>query len=628
MPVFNITSPDGTQYKVEGPEGSTEAQALERVKKEHEAPRSGVGDFLKSVPRGLAEGLSGGVSELATLAEGPVIGLARFAARQAGVTDKRLTEPALQTVAEKASHAATSRLDVENGPPQGEAGRAGETVGRVAGNPMSWLGPGGALLKTATAGATALGQWAGGALTRGTPYEKYAEAGGGLIAGVGAAGTAGAVRSAVSPQSNVAADLARAMERDGTTQEQLQQALQQARTVRPNATLADVGGENVRGLVERVAQTPGAGRTTVVPALTERQQQQMGRIAHDLTDLTGTRQTANQAIEETIAARRATADPLYDQAMNFNARENPEIVAAWERVTATGWGRQVVNSGEFRNTLQTEYGIADARNAPLMQVIDSWKKEVDGLIGEATRGGNNNRARVLGGMRDQLIATVDQHNPAYATARNAWSGPSRYLDAIEDGRNVLSNTVSAEELTARIGAMSDAEREAYRIGAVSAIRGKMGADAARMPDLTKYLRSPEVRAKIGAIMPTPEAAQRFEQILNYEVGSSELTGRALGNSATARRLAERADADNIMGDLVMGALGHGPTLGLLRQALMALPNRVRDTVRSRSDAILADVLVNPQANVQPVLQAGAAQPQVGPAAIRSALSSPLATGGP
>jgi hypothetical protein len=617
-------SADGVIH--EFPDGTT-PDVIDKAMKSYSATMpqksSGVGDFFKSIPRGLVEGAAAGVSEAATMAEGPVISLARAGAKYLGA-DKKLTQPPLQTVAEKASGAATERLPA----PEDEAGKAGETTGRVAGNPLTWLGPGGPLMKAGTAALTAAGQWAGGALTRGTKAEPYAEAAGGLIGGVGAAGTVGAVRGAVAPKTNVAADLARAMERDGTTPEQLQQALQRERAMRPNATLADVGGENVRGLVERIAQTPGAGRTKVIPALTTQQQQQITRISGDLASLTGTSKTATQAITETMAARKAAADPLYDQAMNFNARQVPEITNAWTQATSTGWGKQVLNSSEFRNSLQTEYGIADAQNAPLMQVIDSWKKHLDGIVGAAVRSGDNNIARVISEMRDRVIGVVDQHNPAYAAARAEWAGASRYLDAIEDGRNILSNKMSAEELSASLAAKSDSEREAFRIGAVAAIRGKMGNDPARLADMTKYLRSPEVRAKIAAIMPTPEAAEAWATGLNFEVKSSELTGRALGNSATARRLAERQDADNIMGDLVMGALAHGPTLGLLKHVLMSLPNRVRDTLRSRSDNLLADVLLQPNADVGAALKGAPPAGGVTAAGIRSTLASPLAAGGP
>lgn len=505
--------------------------------------------------------------------------------------------------------------------PKSRLGRYAEFTGQLApaviGGPETLA----AKLATRVLAPAVVGQTAAEA-TKDTPLEPYAKAAGSVIGALGATGVGSAVRGAVSPQSNVAADLARAITRDQGTPESMLQALREARRVRPDATLADVGGENVRGLVERIAQTPGAGRSTVVPTLTGRQQAQMGRLSNDLSELTGTRKSATQAIDETMAARKAAAAPLYDIAMDFNARQVPEVVDAWHRETVQGWGKQILNSPDFRRNLQTEYGITDATNAPLMKVIDAWKKGADDIVTAARMSGNNNRARVIGDMRDRVVGVLDQHNPAYAAARNAWAGPSKYLEAIADGRNVLSAKMSAEELGTTLAKMSEAKREAFRIGAVSAIRGKMGNDPAKLSDMTKYLRSPEVRAKIAAIMPTPEAAETFGKRLDYEVKASELTGRALGNSATARRLAERQDADSIVGDLVMGALAHGPTLGLLRHTLMALPNRVRDTLRSRSDHLLADALTQPQrgASVRQTLQAVTDQGQ------RSPVLPPLSAG--
>lgn len=422
-----------------------------------------------------------------------------------------------------------------------------------------------------------------------------------VVRGLGSA--ARGVRNAFSTDANVASDLARAIGRDADTPAAVTQRAIGMQTEKPMATLADAGGENVRGLVERVAQTPGAGRTVVVPALTNRQQFQLGRIANDLRELTGTHRTARQAIDETMAERAAAARPLYDEAFNFNARAVPEIDRAWQQVSSTGWGQHITNSPDFRRTLQTEYGIANPADAPLMVVIDAFKKQADGLVGEAVRAGNNNKARVIGEMRDRLVETLDQHNPAYATARAAWAGPSRYLQAIEEGRNLFNVRVSADELTTGLSRMAESDREGYRIGAVSAIIGKMGNDPAKLADMTKYLRSPEMRAKIAAIMPTQEAAQRWTQRLNFEVSSSELTGRALGNSATYRRQMERQDADGIVGDLVMDALSGTPAAGLLRRMLTAAPRAVRDTLRSRSDNALAEVLTDPTAlqRLRPVL---------------------------
>lgn len=414
-----------------------------------------------------------------------------------------------------------------------------------------------------------------------------------IVGGIGRAATA--IKGAISPQANVAADLGRAISRDNTTPEALLAHANELNAIRPGvATLADAGGENVRGLVERIAQTPGAGRTTVIPALTGRQQGQLGRLSADLSELTGTRQSATQAIQETMSQRADAAKPLYEKAFNFNAREVPEIAREWESVSSTGWGRSIVMSPNFRRTLQTEYGIKDATDAPLMVVIDAFKKQADDLVSAALRNGNNNQARVIGDMRERLVSVLDEHNPAYKEARAAWAGPSRYMQAIEEGRNILNTKVGSEELRNGMGALSDVDREGFRIGAVSAIQAKMGSDPAKMADLTKYLRSPEVRAKIAAMMPNEEAAQKWAQRLNFEVSSSEMTGRALGNSATARRLAEQSDANGIAGDLVMDMFAGSPPVGLLRRAIGAVPQKIRDTLRSRSDEILAELLTDPQ----------------------------------
>jgi len=402
---------------------------------------------------------------------------------------------------------------------------------------------------------------------------------------------ANAVRNAVSPEANVSADLARAIARDADDPASLMARANNASIERPGiATLADAGGENVRGLVERVAQTPGAGRTQVVPALTQRQQGQAMRLSGDLKNLTGTSRSAVEAVSETIAARAQAAKPLYDEAFAVDIASNPQVTEAFLNEISTGWGKSILNSGTLKKTLQTEYGITETPGPQhLMAVIDAWKKAADDIM-RAEPG--SNKSRVLQQMLGRVLPAVDAANPAYAQARAAWSGPSRYLDAIDSGRNILSPKESAEAFAARFKSLSPAEQEAERIGAVSAIIGRMGNDSAKLGDMTKYLRSPEVRGKIAALMPTDEAAQSWARKLDFEVGSSEMTGRALGNSATYRRMAERQDAENLAGDLVIDALTGSPQ-SIVKQLFQAGPKWLRDTMRSRADALLADVLTNP-----------------------------------
>ena len=412
----------------------------------------------------------------------------------------------------------------------------------------------------------------------------------------GVAGLVNRIKNAFSTQANVAADVGRAIVRDETTPQDLARAASEATATRPGvASIADAGGENVRGLVERVAQTPGAGRTKVVPRLTQRQREQTSRVGRDLRHLTGTRRTALQATQETMAERATAARPLYQEAMEFDARQSPEIVAAWRAATETGFGKQLLNSKNVKHALQTEYGIQNVENAPLMVLIDAWKKNgVDDAITAAKKAGKNNTARVLTNMKNRVLAVVDEANPVYKEARDAWSDPSSYLDAIESGRGILNRNMSAEEMKGAFDALSAAEQEAFRTGAVSAILARIGNNTAKIPDVTTVLRSPEMREKIAAIMPTEEAAEEWAKRLEFEIESSELTRQALGNSATARRLAEQADAQGVVVDLAIDALMGSPGgASVLSRFFTAGPRWARDTLRSKADNELGDLLTNP-----------------------------------
>lgn len=540
-----------------------------------------------------------------SLASGATLGFAdEFAALMTSLTSDKTYEQALKEERAKDKKIPTA-LRVGGEIAGGVAGAVAAAPAAGAAAAATGLSKLPGIAKSIGTGV-GLGAAAGAGSTEGSRLEGAAT--GAAIGGVvgaaapsvvkGVTGVARGIRNAVSPKAGAAADLGRAIVRDEDTAAGVVSRLRGAQAERPGtATVADVGGENIKGLVERIAQTPGAGRTQVVPALTARQQAQAARISDDLKALTGTNKTAIQTIEEVMEDRAALAGPLYQRAMDFDAKQVPEIVNAFGAELKGGWGRSIIQSKNFRNTLQSEYGV-DAegiKNAPLMVIIDAWKKEVDGLVGEASRKGNKRLAEVLTNMKNRVVGEVDKFNPAYREARKAWAGKSAYLDAVEEGRGILARNVSAEELASTIRTMDDAQKDAFRIGAVSAIVNRMGSDPAKMADMTKYLRSPEMTKKIAAMMPTPEAAASWLKRLDFEVSSSELTARALGNSATARRLAEREDAQGIVGDLVLDAIVNGTASGasLLSKIFKGTPRWVRDTLRSRTDKALADLLLNP-----------------------------------
>jgi hypothetical protein len=425
----------------------------------------------------------------------------------------------------------------------------------------------------------------------------------------GVSRAAQAVKGVFSPETQVARDLSRAITRDSDTPAAFANRFEALNAERPGVAVpADAGGENVRGLVERVAQNAG-GRADDHQARPHRAPAgQMGRFVGDLRDLTGTERTAYQAVDETLAARAKAAEPLYKQAYadGDKAIWSPELerlstsptvrsamagaVRTWrDHAIADGYG--AMNPGALVKDGNLSFLNGQVPVFPNIQFWDYTKRIIDRQIDAAITAGQGDKVRTLTKLNQQLRGELDSQVPSFGTARAAWEGPSKYIDAVDNGKAIFSNKISAEELAATFPKMTDAEQEAYRIGALSAITSKMGNDAAKLGDMTKYLRSPEMSGKIAAIMPTEEAAAKWAKRLDFETKSSELTGQALGNSATARRLAEKQDAENIAGDLVADMMtGGAPIKTLWRTIFSEAPKKVRDTLRSRSDASLAETL--------------------------------------
>jgi hypothetical protein len=192
MPTYQIKAPDGNTYRIDGPEGASDDQVREQVLKQHPnaggasqaaipspaAPQSsGIGDFVKSIPRGAVEGFMGAASALG-----------RATAGEMG------QEPAQIPSGQESTRQIEQNVTGEMHKPEGRAGRFGAAVGETLGNPVSYVGPGSAALKVGAGMVSALGSEAAGqgaeALHLGPKAETAARIAGGVVSGGAAASVA------------------------------------------------------------------------------------------------------------------------------------------------------------------------------------------------------------------------------------------------------------------------------------------------------------------------------------------------------------------------------------------------------------------------------------------------------
>jgi hypothetical protein len=185
------------------------------------------------------------------------------------------------------------------------------------------------------------------------------------------------------------------------------------------------------------------------------------------------------------------------------------------------------------------------------------------------------------------------------------------MDALERGKGIYR--ISSEELPGILAGMTDSERQAFRDGALTQIVGRIGDDPAKLPDVTKYVRSPAMREKIGMLIQDPALRARWDQaILPFEMRRSEMIGRITGGSPTARRLGERKDAEDLVVDLLADGIIHGSPVSLLSRALSTARTWLRERLRPRIDAAVARRLIDPRLNARQLFNA-AASPQASPA---------------
>ncbi|WP_052489922.1 MULTISPECIES: hypothetical protein [Pseudomonas] len=675
MPIAKFEMPDGRIARFEMPEGATPEQAQEvfaqmakmstlahETQKKASLPevgafRAGLRGINDALTFGFADEISGGLA--ATLE--PLTG--------SGNPGKTWRERYDQNVAGERALDAASRDQHPVANIGG--GLVGGIVPMIATGGTSAL-PG--LAKTATAAAApttaqvigrsaatgaayggmyGLGSGQGGLIDR-LPSAVEGAALGGAVGGalpVVAVGAGAVKRALTSSETSANRQLQRALERDGISLDEWQRRVQSMRESNPAALPVDAGGENVAGLLERVANTPGAGRTKVIPALNERQAAQPDRVSEQLYSLTGAGRerkaappsesqeltawqppaagvregetvgkaaddlsqaaapqqprSAYRSINETVEARAKAAKPLYEQAYKEpvpwthdleDLMGRPAMQKAYREAQTRAGNQGRPFYGKFVDL--ADDGTFTVKDVPSTGDLDIMKKNLDDQIGAFLRSGENGKAADIIAIKNKLLGIMDEYSPTYAKARKVWSDDSSYIDAIEKGRNlVFSQKMSPEEFADIFGRLSKDDRQGFATGAVSSVIGKMGDKTSSYADVVRDLNSKNLREKIGVMLPSDAARTQWNSFLDQEVASSGLRQRATGNSSTARRTAEADDESGSVEKVgtAMADLLAGRFLALAGKGVAGGYKGARDRLHARSDDALAERLINPEA---------------------------------
>lgn len=324
----------------------------------------------------------------------------------------------------------------------------------------------------------------------------------------------------------------------------------------PDAMLLDMG-PNLSDTAEVIASLPGSGQKAIRDALQTRRQEAPARITGAADEAMGEQRNVAETVDALISSRSTQARPLFEQAMDKPVVWTDRLQEFLDEPTIKRGLRDGLEIQRLEALARgekfdpTNYAITDFDAAgdpivskiPNMRTLQAAKIGLDSAIEKyrdpiTGRLNLDQRGRAIDELRRSFVSQLDATNPAYASARKAWAGPSAVRDAMALGQDVFDRSVRPDQLAQRVGAMSKDELDGLRIGLrdqLEEIRGTARSDANAARALFETGWNKE---KLGIVLGEKEA-DAFIKTLAGETNFENTRRQITGNSRTMPR-AERA----------------------------------------------------------------------------------------
>lgn len=613
---FRITAPDGRKFHVTGENADGALEAL----REHLGGAHGQADQQTR-----AESVTSGLNDAAHVATGgliegvPIVGpYIREGAERVGAGIRSWMydtefQNELDFVQGRSQQLSEERPILDTASKIG--GAVAGTVPAVMAAPTLFGAGGGGLLSRMALGGASGG--AIGAVDSGARSDWDSEAmmwggGAGLGAGIvapiaGKALGAGwqrlrdwrAVREALGSSGldkGSLSRLSRAVADDGLDPSMLGQRM---RELGPDAMLMDAG-PNLQQQAGALAATPGRGQEVVRSALDARQAGSAGRIGNALDDALGQSADTLALANDIVTQRAAAARPLYSRAYEEGAdgvwstelermAGSPMFSDAMRSAATRGQDRAVLDGfGSFNPRVSATpdgrivFNQTKAGGSPLYPDLQYWdyvKRELDDIAGAAARAGKREEAGIASNLSSRLRTELDNAVPSYRAAREAYSGPSAILDALEEGQSVFRNSTTPGQLRRQMEGMGQAERDAFTQGARSQIADIMGTARNDAGAARALFQRGFNRDKLNILLGEAQAGQMLRSI-EAETAFAGTRDIVTRNSLTASRQAAMKEVGFPTGPQFGVREGYmsGGTLGAARSAGVQTFERFRDMI--------------------------------------------------
>ena len=357
--------------------------------------------------------------------------------------------------------------------------------------------------------------------------------------------------------------LSNALEGQGMTPQQAAAAVEADRLRGIPSTFANVDPALV-DLAEVAAQRSGASPRIIEGALGRQTGGSRERVYERAKSELGGGNYYDDEFQM-VQDLRAQADTLYDDAYAFGSVMDPRIMTALKNTKFKGFydkAREIAETEKMAAKLRGEdtskYDLEElykfdkegnivSVNVPDVRTLDYIKRGIDATIesGFKGQGMSTAEANALKELRKVFVNAIDEATidpqtgrSAYKAARSVYAGDMEVLDALRAGREKFNN-MNSKEVAKMFDEMGQAERDAFRTGAIQSIYDKLMNPSGNINPAARLVGSPEYTAKMKELFDSPAQFDLFEAALEREKQLYEQSSRILSGSPTARRTAAR-----------------------------------------------------------------------------------------
>lgn len=354
----------------------------------------------------------------------------------------------------------------------------------------------------------------------------------------------------------------------------------------PEARIADVGGKSTRNLLDVQATLPGTTTEAVERAIRERQSGRAGRLMTSADETLGTQGAQYLAKLEDFSNKRfIESRPYYAAVDKATAKVDDAVADVLNKSQAVQRDAELLFKTKTGQTIDLSQ-LQPGQTVP-MNVLDSLKQSLYDASQSLRRSGSNEQANAYDQVRLKLIGELEKQSPkiggqsAYTMALKTWAGPSQMMDAAEVGRSVMRGDILDVQQATK--GLSPSEIDAFRIGALQALRQSTGTEAGQT-SLLKMWKEPATQDRLKAAFGNDYRTFAAAVAKEARLKGLESTGRG---SQTAARLAGTADLEIAPLGQAMAAASTGSPTGIIAAATnLANQTRTPEAVRNEIGRIL------------------------------------------